>query len=75
MLSGQNESHLHWSGTFLTWLLYCSATLIISAIAFSPALSITGTLKKTLYRKGEPHKPKFLAKQRQDSSIAAIPRS
>lgn len=31
--------------------------------------------KKTLYRKSEPHKPKFLAKQHQDSSIAAIPRS
>lgn len=53
MLSSQNGSCLHWSDAFLTWLLYHCATLVISAIVISPALSITDTLKKGPYRKDE----------------------
>lgn len=47
------QSPLHCSGAFLTWLLYCTTTLIIFAIILSLALSIIGTLKKGPYRKGE----------------------
>ena len=65
MLSGWNGSHLRWSDAFLTWLLYCCATLVISAIVISPALSVTGTLKKDRTESANRYKPKFLAEQSQ----------
>lgn len=75
VLSGQNESRLPWSETFLTWLLYCCATLIISAIGCSPALSIAGSLKRHCTERVNCCKPKFLVEQSQGSSTAAIPQS
>lgn len=75
VLSGQNESRLCWSGTFLTWLLYCCATLIISAIAFSPALSIIGTLKKHCTERVSHCKPKFLANKAKTAPLQPFHRA
>lgn len=43
MLSSRNGSRLRWSSTFLTWMRYCFATLIISAVVISPVLNIRDT--------------------------------
>lgn len=51
MLSSRNGSRLCWSSAFLTWLRYCCATLIISAVIISPVLNIRDTSWRTVWKR------------------------